>query len=58
MRLDVFQAKVAAEKNLKESGKWEKLGPEDQRLVEKLVRICWSPVTNLLLTVNLGPGRN
>ncbi|KDR82739.1 hypothetical protein GALMADRAFT_238246 [Galerina marginata CBS 339.88] len=37
MRLDVFKAKVAAEKNIKESGQWEKLSPEGQRLVEKLV---------------------
>lgn len=38
MRLDVFQAKVAAEKNLKDSGEWEKLSPEQQRLVDKMVR--------------------
>ncbi|KAG2009857.1 metallopeptidase MepB, variant 2 [Coprinopsis cinerea AmutBmut pab1-1] len=37
MRLDVYNAKVAAEKNLKESGEWDKLSPEDQRLVEKMV---------------------
>ncbi|KAG5642147.1 hypothetical protein DXG03_003551 [Asterophora parasitica] len=37
MRLDVYQAKVAAEKNLKESGEWEKLNPEEQRLVEKSI---------------------
>ncbi|KAF9565668.1 metallopeptidase MepB [Agrocybe pediades] len=37
MRLDVFNAKVAAEKNIKESGKWDKLTPEEQRLVEKMV---------------------
>jgi Zn-dependent oligopeptidase len=37
MRLDVFQAKVAAEKNIKEKGEWEKLSPEEQRLVEKMV---------------------
>ncbi|ESK89011.1 metallopeptidase [Moniliophthora roreri MCA 2997] len=37
MRLDVFRAKVAAEKNLKESGEWEKLSPEEQRLVEKMI---------------------
>ncbi|PPQ65870.1 hypothetical protein CVT26_000804 [Gymnopilus dilepis] len=37
MRLDVFKAKVAAEKNLKDSGKWAQLSPEEQRLVEKMV---------------------
>ncbi|KXN88219.1 Thimet oligopeptidase [Leucoagaricus sp. SymC.cos] len=37
MRLDVFKAKVAAQKNLKESGEWDKLSPEQQRLVEKLI---------------------
>lgn len=37
MRLDVFQAKVAAEKNIKESGKWDKLTHEEKRLVDKMV---------------------
>ncbi|KAL0577646.1 metalloendopeptidase [Marasmius crinis-equi] len=37
MRLDVYKAKVAAEKNLKESGEWDKLSPEEQRLVEKMI---------------------
>ncbi|KAE9403952.1 zincin [Gymnopus androsaceus JB14] len=37
MRIDVYQAKVAAEKNIKESGKWEKLTAEEKRLVEKLI---------------------
>jgi metallopeptidase MepB len=37
MRLDVFQAKVAAEKNIKDSGLWEHLSAEDQRLVEKML---------------------
>ncbi|KAJ7784621.1 metallopeptidase MepB [Mycena metata] len=37
MRLDVFQAKVAAEKNIKSSGVWEKLNSEEQRLVEKMI---------------------
>ncbi|KAJ8456732.1 hypothetical protein ONZ45_g18600 [Pleurotus djamor] len=36
MRLDVFQAKVSAEKNIKESGQWDKLSAEDQRLIEKM----------------------
>ena len=35
MRLDVYQAKVNAEKNIKASGR--KLNPEEERLVEKLV---------------------
>jgi metallopeptidase MepB len=35
MRLDVFKAKVAAQENLKKSG--EKLSPEQQRLIEKMV---------------------
>jgi metallopeptidase MepB len=37
MRLDLFQAKVAAEKNLKASGQWDKLSAEEQRLVEKML---------------------
>lgn len=37
MRIDVFNAKIAAEKNIKDSGKWDKLTPEERRLVEKLV---------------------
>ncbi|KII91031.1 hypothetical protein PLICRDRAFT_39628 [Plicaturopsis crispa FD-325 SS-3] len=37
MRLDVFQAKVAAEKNIKASGKWDKLSAEEKRLVDKMV---------------------
>lgn len=37
MRLDVYQAKVAAKKNLVESGEWEKLSSEEQRLVDKMV---------------------
>lgn len=36
MRLDVFRAKQAAEKNIKDSGK--KLTPEEQRLVEKSIQ--------------------
>jgi Zn-dependent oligopeptidase len=43
MRLDVFNAKVAAEKNIKASGQWEKLSDEAQRLVEKMVNISVSP---------------
>lgn len=37
MRLDVFKAKTAAEKNLRKSGEWEKLSDEQRRLVEKMV---------------------
>jgi len=37
MRLDVYQAKVAARKNLKDSGEWDKLSPEQQRLIDKMV---------------------
>lgn len=35
MRLDIYQAKINAEKNIKASGR--KLNPEEERLVEKLV---------------------
>lgn len=35
MRLDVFQAKVAAEKNIKASGRT--LAAEEQRLVDKML---------------------
>lgn len=37
MRLDVYQAKVNAEKNLKASGEWDKLSPEEKRLVDKMI---------------------
>ncbi|KIL67827.1 hypothetical protein M378DRAFT_9095 [Amanita muscaria Koide BX008] len=37
MRLDVYQAKVNAEKNLKASGEWDKLSVEEKRLVEKMI---------------------
>ncbi|KAF5338907.1 hypothetical protein D9611_008754 [Ephemerocybe angulata] len=37
MRLDVYHAKIAAEKNIKASGQWEKLSTEDQRLVNKMI---------------------
>ncbi|KAJ7670262.1 hypothetical protein B0H17DRAFT_948922 [Mycena rosella] len=37
MRLDVYQAKLAAEKNIKSSGLWEKLSDEAQRLIEKMI---------------------
>lgn len=39
MRVDVFQAKVAAEKNIKESGAWESLTAEEKRLTDKMVRL-------------------
>ncbi|KAG6917456.1 hypothetical protein DXG01_002433 [Tephrocybe rancida] len=37
MRLDVFNAKVAAQNNLKESGEWDKLSAEEKRLVDKSI---------------------
>lgn len=37
MRLDVFTAKVGAEKNIKASNQWEKLSAEEQRLIERMV---------------------
>ena len=37
MRLDVFQAKVAAEKNIKASGEWDKLSSEEKKLVDKMI---------------------
>jgi Zn-dependent oligopeptidase len=37
MRVDVYKSKVAAEKNAKSSGEWEKLSPEAQLLVEKML---------------------
>lgn len=42
MRLDVYNAKLAAEKNIKASGLWDKLEPEDKRLVEKMVRVVFA----------------
>ncbi len=36
MRLDIFRAKQAWEKNIKDSGK--KLTPEEQRLVDKMIQ--------------------
>ena len=35
MRIDVYNAKMAAQKNIESSGK--KLNPEEQRLVDKMV---------------------
>ena len=37
MRLDVFKAKVAAKENARASGEWDKLSPEQRRLVDKMV---------------------
>lgn len=37
MRLDVFQAKMTAEKNTKSSGEWDALSSEEHRLVDKMV---------------------
>lgn len=39
MRVDVYKAKVAARDNLKKSGQWDKLSSEEQRLVDKMVRV-------------------
>ncbi len=51
MRLDVFKAKTAAQKNLKESGQWDKLTAEEQRLVEKMV--CLFFVWNFREYINI-----
>ncbi|EIW83508.1 hypothetical protein CONPUDRAFT_143382 [Coniophora puteana RWD-64-598 SS2] len=37
MRLDVFRAKANAEKNIRESGKWDSLTTEDKRVVDRMV---------------------
>ena len=37
MRLDVFKAKVAAKENAEASGQWDKLSPEQKRLVDEMV---------------------
>ena len=37
MRLDVFKAKMAAKENVEASGQWDKLSPEQHRLVDKMV---------------------
>jgi len=37
MRIDIYNAQVAAEKNIRGSGQWDKLSPEDRRLIEKMV---------------------
>jgi Zn-dependent oligopeptidase len=37
MRLDLFQVTLAAEKNMKSSGEWDRLDFESQRLVEKMI---------------------
>lgn len=58
MRLDVFQAKVNAEKNLKESGEWEKLSAEEKRLVEKMVRITHAQFAMKLTVIVLDLRRN
>lgn len=58
MRLDVYQAKVAAEKNLKESGEWEKLSPEEKRLVDKMVRSSIANSIGILSCRNLDLGWN
>jgi Zn-dependent oligopeptidase len=37
MRVDLFRAKTAAEATMKASGEWDTLGPEERRLVEKMI---------------------
>jgi Zn-dependent oligopeptidase len=37
MRLDVFKAKIAAKENAEASGQWDKLSPEQKRLVDEMV---------------------
>jgi metallopeptidase MepB len=37
MRIDIFDAQVAAEKNIKSSGQWDKLSAEDRRLIDKMI---------------------
>ena len=37
MRLDVFKAKMAAKENAEASGQWDRLSPEQKRLVDKMV---------------------
>ncbi|KAF5369475.1 hypothetical protein D9758_002530 [Tetrapyrgos nigripes] len=37
MRTDIFEAKVSAEKNMKETGEWDKLNAEEKRLVDKMI---------------------
>jgi hypothetical protein len=37
MRLDLFQAQLATEMNLKSSGEWDRLDSESRRLVEKMI---------------------
>jgi metallopeptidase MepB len=43
MRIDVYKAKVTAQDNLKKSGQWDELSAEEQRLVDKMVKmlLCW-----------------
>jgi Zn-dependent oligopeptidase len=50
MRLDVFNAKVAADRNIKASGEWGKLSPEERRLVEKMVYISVVQQIHVFLT--------
>ncbi|KAK7048309.1 metallopeptidase MepB [Favolaschia claudopus] len=39
MRIDVYEAKLNAEKAIKKSGLWEKLSSEEQRLIDKMARL-------------------
>ena len=54
MRLDVFNSVAAAEKNVKDSGKFDHLSPEEQRLIEKIVRI--DGVVSYPVLIRIGPG--
>ena len=59
MRLDVYNSKVAAEKNIKDSGLWEQLQPEDKRLVEKMVRVASvQRCVRVLIVCGVALGRN
>ena len=58
MRLDVYQAKIAAQKNIKESGQWDKLDPESQRLVEKMVSLMTRLAENPANRGIIGSGWN
>jgi Zn-dependent oligopeptidase len=50
MRLDIFKAKVAAKENAEASGQWDKLSPEQQRLVDKMVGLPNHQVSNAILS--------
>lgn len=37
LRVDIQDAKIVAEKNIRSSGDWDRLTPEERRLLEKLL---------------------